>query len=105
MLRSPHWPPPALDKTDPLNASGPECHAVFTTDADADYSPEIFSRMPSGCIYLAGLNSASYPLPAVANERVIDAESIAVLKGTARKLLGEGLEVVREGVVRHLFGA
>ena len=54
--------------------------------------------MPDGCIYLAGLNSSTYALPKLANERVIDPKSIAVLKQTARKLLGDGVEVVREGV-------
>ncbi len=37
-------------------------------------------------------------MPEKAHERVIDAKSIAVLKKTARKLLGEDFEVVREGV-------
>lgn len=54
--------------------------------------------MPDGCIYLAGLNSSAYPLPQIANERVVDGASIAVLKKTARRLLGHGFEVVREGV-------
>ena len=101
VLRSPHWPPPALDSTDPINkadARPQDCHAVFTTDDEADYSPEIFSRMPNGCIYLAGLNSSTYALPKLATERVIDPKSIAVLKRTARRLLGDGVEVVREGV-------
>ncbi len=98
VLRSPHWPPPALDSTDPANAGRQDCHAVFTTDAEADYSPEIFSRMPDGCIYLAGLNSSTYPLPKIATERVVDPKSVAVLMKTARKLLGDDFEVVREGV-------
>ncbi|CAF9910121.1 MAG: hypothetical protein ALECFALPRED_006288 [Alectoria fallacina] len=98
ILRSPHWSPPALDSTDPANAGRHGCHAVFTTDAEADYSPEIFSRMPDGCIYLAGLNSSTYPLPKIANERVVDDKSIAVLKKTAHKLLRDDFEVVREGV-------
>lgn len=55
--------------------------------------------MPDGCIYLAGLNSSTYPLPATATDRVIDADSVAVLKRTAKKLLcGGNFEVVREGV-------
>lgn len=54
--------------------------------------------MPDGCIYLAGLNSSTYPLPKIANERVVDDKSIAVLKKTAHKLLGDDFEVVREGV-------
>lgn len=55
--------------------------------------------MPGGIIYLAGLNSSTYPLPKVADQRVIDKKSIAILKRTAGRLLGEGgFEVVREGV-------
>lgn len=54
--------------------------------------------MPDGCIYLAGLNSSTYPLPATADQRRLDAESVAVLKRTASKLLGGEFEVVREGV-------
>lgn len=107
ILRSTHWPPPALDTTDPANDTHESisnvekyrnCHAVFTTDASAGYSPELFSRMPDGHIYLAGLNSSSYPLPATANERVIDQASIKMLKGTAKRLLGDDIEVLREGV-------
>ena len=97
ILRSSHWPPPVLDATDP----GPgrqECHAVFTTEAEGGYSPEIFSRMPNGEVYLAGLNSSTYPLPKVANERVIDEKAIAVLKKTARRLCGDDVDIVREGL-------
>lgn len=98
VLRSQHWPP-TLDETDDDNPMvRQDCHAVFTTDAEAGYSPEIFSRMPHGHIYLAGLNSSTYPLPAIANESVIDQTSIAVLKKTAHRLLGDEFEVVREGV-------
>lgn len=99
VLRSPRWPPPRLDKTEIANPSVKEdCHAVFTTDAEAGYSPELFSRMPDGHIYIAGLNSSTYPLPQVANERVIDPDSIAVLKKTAHRLLGDDFELVRESV-------
>ena len=100
VLRSPHWPPPALERgaDHPANAGRQDCHAVFTTDAEADYSPELFSRMPDGCIYLAGLNSSTYPLPQMANEGVIDPKSIAVLQKTAHKLLGDDFQVIREGV-------
>lgn len=107
VLRSSHWPPPALDTTDPVqnapsstsgkNENG-NCHAVFTTDASSGYSPELFSRMPDGHIYLAGLNSSSYPLPAIANERVLDQDSINKLKRTAKRLLGDDVETVRESV-------
>lgn len=99
VLQSPHWPLPKLDKTEEENPYvRQDCHAVFTTDAEAGYSPEIFSRMPDGHIYLAGLNSSTYPLPKSANERIIDAKSIAALKKTAHKLLGDDFEVIREGV-------
>lgn len=54
--------------------------------------------MPNGEVYLAGLNSATYPLPGVANERRIDEASIATLKRTARRLLGDDVDVVRESV-------
>lgn len=97
VLRSPHWPPPALDPTDTTSAKS-DCHAVFTTEAEGGYSPEIFSRMPNGEVYLAGLNSSTYPLPKVANERVIDPAAIAVLKKTARRLCGQDVEIMRESV-------
>ena len=54
--------------------------------------------MPDGHIYLAGLNSSTYPLPAVANERVIDQDSVAMLKKIAKRLLGDDIEVIRESV-------
>ena len=54
--------------------------------------------MPDGQIYIAGLNSSTYPLPSIANQRVIDPASIATLKKTARRLLGNDFEIVREGV-------
>ena len=79
-------------------AAQEDCHAVFTTDAEGGYSPELFSRMPDGHIYLAGLNSSTYPLPQTVTERVVDPNSIAVLKKTAHRLLGDDFEVVRESV-------
>ena len=73
---------------------------MFTTDSSG-YSPEIFSRV-GGEIYIAGLNDASLPLPAVATDRVIDKKSIAVLRKTAKRLLGQDgeddLEILREGL-------
>ena len=99
VVRSPLWPSPKLDGSEDENLLvRQDCHAVFTTDVEAGYSPEIFSRMPDGHIYLAGLNSSTYPLPKLADQRVIDENSIASLKTTARKLLGDDFEVVREGV-------
>lgn len=78
-----------------------DCHAVFTTDASG-FSPEIFSRV-GGEIYVAGLNSSTIPLPALATEMQIDDEAIAQLKTVSAKLLGlpgkeEELEVVRQGL-------
>ncbi|KAE9365339.1 FAD dependent oxidoreductase [Stipitochalara longipes BDJ] len=88
VVRSPRWSKQQEDKG---------CHAVFTTD-EAGYSPEIFSRMGEE-IYIAGLNSSSLPLPALATESQIDERSIAKLKKTAQRLLGEGnVEVVRTGL-------
>ncbi|KAL9104642.1 MAG: hypothetical protein Q9163_000446 [Psora crenata] len=100
VLRSKHWPPPPLDNTDPANteASLPGCHAVFTTEAEGRYSPELFSRMPNGEVYLAGLNSSSYSLPKVANEGRVDPASINTLKRTATRLLGPDIDVIRESV-------
>lgn len=54
--------------------------------------------MPDGCIYLAGLNSSTYPLPKIANDGVTDPDSIAALMKTAHRLLGDDFKVVREGV-------
>jgi len=100
LIQSPRW-----SVGDELHPERGGCHAVFTTDPSG-YSPEIFSRA-GGEIYIAGLNSSTIPLPAVATERKIDAKSIEVLKRTARRLLGKGegeeveeddLVVLREGL-------
>ncbi|KAL8672338.1 MAG: hypothetical protein Q9168_003191 [Polycauliona sp. 1 TL-2023] len=95
LLRSPHWPPPLPDAI-PLDEKSadsiktqPPCHAVFTTDPVASYSPELFTRLPTGHIYIAGLNGP-YPLPSLPTERVIDPGAIATLKRTAEQLLGKG---------------
>ncbi|MCJ1289509.1 hypothetical protein MMC34_001042 [Xylographa carneopallida] len=95
LLRSPRW------KIGDETKGHRGCHAVFTTD-EAGYSPEIFSRV-GGEIYIAGLNSATLPLPERATDRMIDEESIEVLKTTAKRLLGndngdDDLEVLREGL-------
>lgn len=83
VLRSPRWtaPEPGLSAT-----TG--CHAIFTTDDDARFSPEIFSRA-GGDIYLAGLNTTAVPIPELASEVRPDPASIEVLMRTARKLLGD----------------
>lgn len=77
------------------------CHAIFTTDP-AGYSPEVFSRM-GGEIYIAGLNDENLALPEMASDAEPDADSIATLMTTAKRMLGlrsgvEDLEVTREGL-------
>jgi glycine/D-amino acid oxidase-like deaminating enzyme len=77
------------------------CHAVFTTDVSG-YSPEIFSRL-GGEIYIAGVNSSSIPLPAIATESKIEEPSILKLEAAAKRLLGlpgdsNDLEIVRKGL-------
>ena len=95
LIRSPRW------NIGDENIAGGGCHAVFTTD-ETGYSPEIFSRV-GGEIYIAGLNSATMPLPKRATDRKIDNKSIQVLKTTAKRLLGkddddDDLEILREGL-------
>ncbi|KAH9044793.1 FAD dependent oxidoreductase [Lactarius pseudohatsudake] len=92
VLRSPRWtaPEPGVSVTT-------ACHAIFTTDDDACFSPEIFSRA-GGDIYLAGLNTTAVPVPDLASEVQPDSASIEVLMRTARKLLGDDeVDVLRTG--------
>ncbi|KAI4595427.1 hypothetical protein KJ359_006772 [Pestalotiopsis sp. 9143b] len=79
------------------------CHAIFV-EGRSGYSPEIFSRA-GGHIYIAGLNSASEPLPPLATDSRsgISRSAIGQLRATACEILGQGqteddLEVVREGL-------
>lgn len=75
------------------------CHAIFMT-SQPGYSPEIFSRI-GGHIYIAGLNSPTEPLPALATDSRgnISKPAIERLRDTAREVLGEDdVEVVREGL-------
>ncbi|KAL8975170.1 MAG: hypothetical protein Q9197_000594 [Variospora fuerteventurae] len=117
LLRSKHWPPPTtnafpqpvpdhtrLRGNDIQNKtqSQPPCHALFTSEnlssSTSTYSPELFARLPSGHIYIAGLNG-NYPLPALPTERQIDPSAIATLKATSERLLGKGeFEVEREAL-------
>ena len=60
--------------------------------------------MPNGEVYLAGLNSSTYSLPKIANERKIDAVSIETLKKTARRLVGDDVEIMRESVCWRSVG-
>ncbi|KAJ9134518.1 FAD dependent oxidoreductase [Coniochaeta hoffmannii] len=93
VVRSPRW-------HKELEASG--CHAVYTTAAPG-YSPEIYARI-GGHIYIAGLNSATLPLPEAGGGKAKPREGdIARLKETAADLLGpevgaDDLEGVREGL-------
>ncbi|KAI9512846.1 FAD dependent oxidoreductase [Russula earlei] len=93
VLRSPHW----KATEPPAHSTTTGCHAIFTTDSDADCSPEIFSRL-GGDIYLAGLNTMAIPVPELASEVQPEPASIEVLIRIARKLLGEDqLVVLRTG--------
>ncbi|KAI1337110.1 FAD dependent oxidoreductase [Xylariaceae sp. FL0016] len=94
VLRSPRW-------TKEHEAHG--CHAVFMA-SEPGYSPEIFSRI-GGHIYIAGLNSATEPLPPLATDAKanISKKAIQRLRDTAKEVLGpstgdDDLEVVREGL-------
>ncbi|EMC92622.1 hypothetical protein BAUCODRAFT_77159 [Baudoinia panamericana UAMH 10762] len=93
VVKSPRW-------TEQHEAGG--CHAIFTTQQDG-FSPEVFSRI-GGEIYVAGLNDASMPLPELATDAKISAESIAELKAVSERLLGQDgtdvsdLQILREGL-------
>ncbi|KAL9013426.1 MAG: hypothetical protein Q9173_001869 [Seirophora scorigena] len=116
LLRSKHWPPPLSgafpqphsdDTKDRGNdmrnrpLSQPPCHALFTSENlpnSVPYTPELFTRLPSGHIYIAGLNG-KYRLPALPTERQIDPAAIATLIATSERLLGKGeFEVEREAL-------
>jgi len=113
VVRSPHW-----RREDEGDGNG-GCHAVFMASTPG-YSPELFSRR-GGEIYIAGLNSASEPLPDLATESKDKISSAAIdrLRQTARQVLGrqegtrhgkgegdgdsegdghDGLEIVRQGL-------
>ena len=93
LLRSPRWMPCEMMTE---HSSLPECHAVFMTD-ETGYSPEVFSRV-GGEIYIAGLNSTTIPLPNLATGKKIEPQAIATLQKTAERLMGDELEVLREGL-------
>ncbi|KAI1496612.1 nucleotide-binding domain-containing protein [Biscogniauxia marginata] len=89
------------------------CHALFVADHRPGYSPEIFSRA-GGSIYVAGLNSATEPLPPLPTDAKgnISRSAIDTLRETARDVLlgradgnknagdgdGDGIEILREGL-------
>ena len=64
--------PPATPSTSPSTQQQQQrCHAIFTTDKTATFSPEIFSRHAAHGeteIYLAGLNTPHLAFPALASE-------------------------------------
>ncbi|KAB5560267.1 FAD dependent oxidoreductase [Coniochaeta sp. 2T2.1] len=96
VVRSPRW------RGEQLQGEGAGCHAVYTTSGEAGYSPEIYGRV-GGEIYVAGLNSATIPLPDVAGQAKPREGDVARLKATASELLGpevgeDDLVVVREGL-------
>lgn len=78
--------------------TGDVCHSVYCSLDDA-LSPEMYSRT-NGDIYLAGVNSWTTPLPALATGATPAEESLEELRGIARRLIAsEGeLEVVRAGL-------
>ena len=104
LLRSPLWPPASHVSSLDIKSSSKglpsttnlSCHALFASDI-AGYSPELFSRLP-GYVYIAGLNSSTHPLPSLPTKRIIDPKSISTLMATAKRLMGEDIEIVREGV-------
>ena len=83
------------------------CHAIFTTDEEAGFSPEMFSRR-EGDLYLAGLNATTIPIPDLASEVVVPEESdpnIRRLMRVGEQLVsmvgvekGECLELVKTGL-------
>lgn len=94
VLKSPRW-------HGGVESNG--CHAIFTTHNDA-FCPEMFSRL-GGHIYFAGLNSSTIPVPdAEAGKATPSSESLALLRGAAKEILGAGdeatddLDIVREGL-------
>lgn len=88
VLRSPYW-----TAAEPPLRPGTGCHAIFTTDSEANISLELFSRA-GGDIYLAGLNTTTVPVPEKASEVRPEPSSIGVLIQAARKLLGDDQVVV-----------
>ncbi|XXH03125.1 hypothetical protein Hte_009518 [Hypoxylon texense] len=94
--------PPRRRATAEREGSRDGCHAIFMTGRQPGYSPEIFSRV-GGHIYIAGLNSATEPLPGLATEAKgrISRAAIERLRNTMKEvLLGEedDVEVIREGL-------
>ncbi|CAK7224441.1 hypothetical protein SBRCBS47491_005552 [Sporothrix bragantina] len=74
------------------------CFALFAAGGSLQYCPEIFGRA-NGTLYLAGLNSATMPLPERASDATPDPALLDDLKATCRKVLGsDDYEVLRTGL-------
>ncbi|KAK6860000.1 hypothetical protein PG995_003636 [Apiospora arundinis] len=81
------------------------CTRIIITSVSQGTPPEIFSRL-GGQIYLAGLNSATEPLPELATDSKgnLSKSAIQKLRDTAREILAregaadDGFEVTREGL-------
>ena len=78
---------------------------MFSSD-ELGFSPEFFSRL-GGEIYLAGLNSATIPLPELPTDAKGDPKAIKKLKDASKQLLGlpdgeDDIEILREGLVGYL---
>jgi len=92
LVKSPRWSSIHEDKG---------CHAVFATDT-LGFSPELFSRFGEE-LYLAGLNSTTLPLPALATDAVAREADVKQLKDVARGMLGgkegeDDLVILRESL-------
>ena len=84
---------------------GSGCHAVFASDSFG-FSPELFSRAGEE-LYIAGLNSTTFPLPDRATDVQCRPAAIKVLKEAAARFVGgpggvDDLEVLREGLVSSI---
>ncbi|KAK0656501.1 FAD dependent oxidoreductase [Cercophora newfieldiana] len=86
VVRSPRW----------KGEEGERCHAVYTTHGKG-FSPEMYARV-GGEIYLAGLNLGVMPLPRVTGKAPVVGEDMERVRETADMLLGDDLEIVREGL-------
>ncbi|KAK0633580.1 FAD dependent oxidoreductase [Immersiella caudata] len=76
---------------------GEGCHAVFSM-AGEGFAAEMFSRV-GGEVWLGGLNGGEAELPVGSTGRTKVVEEAAIkVREAARSLLGEEVEIVREGL-------
>lgn len=92
VVKSPRW-------TKEQESQG--CHAIFaspsSSGASSSWSPEIFSRVGEE-IYIAGLNSPTTPLPDLPGDAKPDPAQVAEVKRVTQRLLGDDMQVIREGL-------